>query len=158
MVQGVDASGGAMVLGDNGSLVQDGSGCQWFSNSVCQWFRVLMVLGGEGSKVAMVLGGDGSLVQDVSGCSDCQDVEQLQADSDGCTSKGVSRSGSSGGSSGQWFQWCFQWWVQQCWWFPVVSGSSDGVVLQAQLSAATAVKTTLPVAPSRGTAATTTPA
>lgn len=41
MVQGVDASGAAMVQG--------GSGCQWFS--------VSMVLRGEGSKVAMVLGG-----------------------------------------------------------------------------------------------------
>lgn len=49
MVQGVDASGAAMIQG--------GSGCQWFSNSVCQWFRVSMVLRGEGSKVAMVMGG-----------------------------------------------------------------------------------------------------
>lgn len=40
---------------------------------------------------------------------------------------------------------------------PVVSGSSNGVVLQAQLFAATAVRTTLPAAPSRRTAATTTP-
>lgn len=50
--------------------------------------------------------------------------------------------------------------------FPVVvpvvngcssGGSTDGVVLQAQLFAATAVRTILPAAPSRRTAATTMP-
>lgn len=111
-----------------------------------------------------------TVLQDVD-ASDCQAVEQLQADSDGCAgffqkwflvvvpvvsgsngvSSGVSSGGSSseGGFSGQW---------SHLFCFPVVSGCSDGVVLQAQLSAATAVRTTLPAAPSKGTAATTTPA
>lgn len=99
--------------------------------------------------------------------SDRQAVEQLQADSDGCAgffqkwflvvvpvvsgSSGISSgvSSSEGGFSGQW---------SHCFYFLVVSGCRDGVVLQAQLFAATAVRTTLPAAPSRGTAATTTPA
>lgn len=138
-----------------------GSGC---NVSLCQLFCGLMVKDVKGLGVRQCSGCYCSFVQDRSAFkwlihvlhgSDWQAVESMQSDNNRCFSIRC--------SSGQWlYKWWILWWLWFQWSvvpveFPVVSGSIDDVVLQAQLYAAIAVRTTQPAAQNRRTAAMTMP-